>query len=243
MSLIVDINPVPWEILDLVRARILRNRAKKQRRQLEKLGELRRVMQVDRGLLAKQRWEEPSFFGEGGIHYSISIIDEDDNYGDEYGTRDINWLDWSNKTDFTFINKINDQETQIELSNATEKRFILLVPKRFQGRDPILYPSKWPNLANDANGGPVGVQLDVTRYDFGSPIARPSDYFTLIEQATGLSWADIKSVVILVDSSGSMFRTGVALDLDAFQAKITELNIPFAEYLAFNENWIYPHNQ
>jgi hypothetical protein len=60
MSLIVDINPVPWEILDLVRARILRNRAKKQRRK-EKSGELRRMMQVDNGILAKQRWEEPSF--------------------------------------------------------------------------------------------------------------------------------------------------------------------------------------
>ena len=61
MSLIVDINPVPWEILDLVRARILKNRAKKQKRQPEKPGELRRVMQVDNGILAKQRWEEPSF--------------------------------------------------------------------------------------------------------------------------------------------------------------------------------------
>ena len=61
MSLIVDINPVPWEILDLVRARILKNRAKKQKRQPEKGKELRRVMQVDNGILAKQRWEEPSF--------------------------------------------------------------------------------------------------------------------------------------------------------------------------------------
>jgi hypothetical protein len=65
MSLIVDINPVPWEILDLVKARILKNRANRQKRQPEKPGELRRVMQVDNGLLARQRWEEPSFiFGE-----------------------------------------------------------------------------------------------------------------------------------------------------------------------------------
>jgi hypothetical protein len=61
MSLIVDINPVPWDILELVKARILRNRAKKQRRQLENRKELRRVMRVDNGLLAKQRKDEPSF--------------------------------------------------------------------------------------------------------------------------------------------------------------------------------------
>ena len=35
MSLIVDINPVPWEILEQVKARILKNRAKKQKRQPE----------------------------------------------------------------------------------------------------------------------------------------------------------------------------------------------------------------
>jgi hypothetical protein len=63
MSLIVDINPVPWEILDLVKARILKNRANRQKRQPEKPGELRRVMWVDNGILAKQRWEEPSFIG------------------------------------------------------------------------------------------------------------------------------------------------------------------------------------
>jgi hypothetical protein len=63
MSLIVDINPVPWEILDLVRARILKNRANRQKRQPEKGKDLRRVMRVDNGILAKQRWEEPSFIG------------------------------------------------------------------------------------------------------------------------------------------------------------------------------------
>jgi hypothetical protein len=69
MSLIVDINPVPWEILDLVKARILKNRANRQKRQPEKPGELRRVMQVDNGLLAKQRWEEPSFIFGGDFPF------------------------------------------------------------------------------------------------------------------------------------------------------------------------------
>jgi hypothetical protein len=241
MSLIVDINPVPWEILDLVRARILRNRAKKQKRQPEKGKELRWVMQVDNGILAKQRWEEPGFISGGGVHYSISIIDEDDGYSTLYGTRDINWLDWSNKTNFTFINEINNQETQIELLNATEKRFILVIPRR--SNTLFSYPSEWPYLANDATGSPVGVQFDVARYDFDNGIIRPSNYFTLIEQATGLSWADIESVEILVDSSGSMYRTDVAPDLDVLRAKLTELNIPFAEYQNYTENWIYQHNQ
>jgi hypothetical protein len=242
MSLIVDINPVPWEILDLVRARILRNRAEKQKRKekSEEGSRLRPVTPVDSGLLAKQRWEEPSFIGGGGVHYSISIIDEDDGYGTQYA-RDIDWLDWSNKTNFTFINEINNQETQIKLLSATEKRFILIVPRPLY--DVFSYPSEWPNLANDATGSPVGVRFDVARYDNDNGIVRPSNYFTLIEQATGLSWADIESVEISVDNSGSMSRTTVAPDLDALRAKLTELNIPFAEYQNLIENWIYQHNQ
>jgi hypothetical protein len=241
MSLIVDINPVPWEILDLVKARILKNRAKKQKRQPEKGKELRRVMQVDNGILAKQRWEEPSFISGEGVHYSISIIDEDDGYSTLYGTRDINWLDWSNKTNFTFINEINNQETQIKLLNATEKRFILMIPR--QSNTLFSYPSAWPNLANDATGSPVGFQFDVARYDSDNGIIRPSNYFTLIEQVTGLSWADIESVEISVDSSSSMYRDAVAPDLDVLRAKLTELDIPFAEYQNVAENWIYQHIQ
>jgi hypothetical protein len=71
MSLIVDINPVPWDILELVKARILKNRAKKQGRKPEKPGELRRVMQVDKGLLAKQRKEEPSFILSENVPFII----------------------------------------------------------------------------------------------------------------------------------------------------------------------------
>jgi hypothetical protein len=80
MSLIVDINPVPWEILDLVRARILKNRAKKQKRQPEKPEELRRVMQVDNGILAKQRWEEPSFIGGDRIPFFAVVIHSEFTY-------------------------------------------------------------------------------------------------------------------------------------------------------------------
>ena len=71
MSLIVDINPVPWEILEQVKARLLKNRAKKQKRQPEKGKDLRRVMQVDNGILAKQRWEEPSFIADNDVPFVI----------------------------------------------------------------------------------------------------------------------------------------------------------------------------
>lgn len=71
MSLIVDINPVPWEILEQVKARLLRNRANRQKRQPDKGKDLRRVMQVDNGILAKQRWEEPSFIGGGADGYIV----------------------------------------------------------------------------------------------------------------------------------------------------------------------------
>jgi hypothetical protein len=74
MSLIVDINPVPWEILDLVRARILKNRANRQKRQPEKGKDLRRPMQVDNGILAKQRWEEPSFIGGPDRVFAIGFF-------------------------------------------------------------------------------------------------------------------------------------------------------------------------
>lgn len=76
MSLIVDINPVPWEILDRVKARLLRNRTKKSKQQAKKPEALRRVMPVDDGILAKQRWEEPSFIftGEDRIPYIVIVV-------------------------------------------------------------------------------------------------------------------------------------------------------------------------
>jgi hypothetical protein len=94
MSLIVDINPVPWEILDLVKARILKNRANRQKRQPEKPGELRRVMQVDNGLLAKQRWEEPSFIFGGDFPFLYILKDS-------RGVGGVN-------STFAFTLKIND---------------------------------------------------------------------------------------------------------------------------------------
>ena len=240
MSLIVDINPVPWEILEQVKARLLKNRAKKQKRQPEKGKELRRVMQVDNGILAKQRWEEPSFIAAGGLHYSIAICDEDDNSSQAINDRD--WLAWSDKTEFTFVTD-NGEEKTIELSSTAEKRFILLIPKRNDFFGISYYPTQWPTLAGDANTDTVGFSFYVARYDGpeNNGIEKPSNYFALIEQATGLPWSQVESVVITVDGSGSMTTASVAPDLDTFRAKLTELGIPFEAFGA-GEDWIRPHH-
>jgi hypothetical protein len=100
MSLIVDINPVPWEILEQVKARLLKNRAKKQRRQPEKSKELRRVMQVDNGILAKQRWEEPSFIGGGDTPY-IAIVT-----GGHFGRRYVRLIYVSTNESYVLFNDI-----------------------------------------------------------------------------------------------------------------------------------------
>jgi hypothetical protein len=62
MSLIVDINPVPWKILDLVKARILKNRAKKAKKGLDWSKEtLRREMALTPAPLISRKRDEPSF--------------------------------------------------------------------------------------------------------------------------------------------------------------------------------------
>jgi len=65
MSLIVDINPVPWKILELVKARILKNRAKKENKGLDWSREsLKREMALQPmkpGPLLSKRRDEPSF--------------------------------------------------------------------------------------------------------------------------------------------------------------------------------------
>jgi hypothetical protein len=61
MSLIVDINPVPWKILDLVRARILKNRAKKAKKGTDwSKDRLKREMSLQSAPLLSRRKDEPS---------------------------------------------------------------------------------------------------------------------------------------------------------------------------------------
>jgi len=76
MSLIVNINPVPWKILALVRARILKNRAKQAKERSDWTKEtIKRVSSLQVGPLSKKRKEEPSFVLASKMHYSFSIID------------------------------------------------------------------------------------------------------------------------------------------------------------------------
>jgi hypothetical protein len=81
MSLIVDINPVPWKILDLVKARILKNRTKKAKKGLDWSKEtLRREMALSPAPLISRRRDEPSFVPSGRVHYSITVLDENVDY-------------------------------------------------------------------------------------------------------------------------------------------------------------------
>jgi len=244
MSLIVDINPVPWKILDLVRARIIKNRAKKSKKGMDWSGEaLTREMSVQPGLLTKKRKDEPSFTLSESMHYSISIIDEDNDYI-SLATSNLQWQQWSNKNTFKFINKNNNLPYEYEAQARDGKRFILIIPEStFYPSKIQFYPSTWPNLA-DPEGEPVGVSFSVARYDEVSAIQPPSDYFRLIEEATNVPWSDVASVYVSLDNSGSMGRGSVAPDLDLFLNKLKDLNIAFSENRMPNSNteqWIYPH--
>jgi len=81
MSLIVDVNPVPWKILDLVRARILKNRAKKKKvDQGFSATAIRREINAQQGLLAKRRMEEPSFLIQDQGRYGVGWLHIGENY-------------------------------------------------------------------------------------------------------------------------------------------------------------------
>ena len=236
MSLIIDIDPVPWKILDLVKARILKNRAKKAKKGTDWSKEtLKREMSLQPGPLSRRKKDEPSFIYSSSIHYSISIIDEDDNYS--YTKSNLDWENWSRKQTFAFINPYDFQAQEFE---PEDKRFVLIIPRRTDGTSIVFYPNAWPTLSG--SGESVGVSFYVARYDSENTIQAPSDYFELIKTATGISWDSVKSVKIAVDASGSMVRDTVAPDLNLFLSKLQALEIPFNEtYMHQPENWIYSH--
>lgn len=76
MSLIIDINPVPWKILDLVRARILKNRAKKAKKGVDWSKEtMKREMSLQPGPLSRRKRDEPSFIPSGRfVTYTIEGV-------------------------------------------------------------------------------------------------------------------------------------------------------------------------
>lgn len=83
MSLIVDINQVPWKILELVKARILKNRAKKKKvDQGFSASAIRREINAQEGLLAKRRLEEPSFLIQDQGKYGVGWLHIGQNYTD-----------------------------------------------------------------------------------------------------------------------------------------------------------------
>jgi hypothetical protein len=150
---------------------------------------------------------------------------------------DRDWQNWSEKTVFEY-------ESQNELgkvSNSNGKRFILLVPQKKDTPGIQAYPSQWPNLAGDVNS-PVGVMIKVARQaQVESTITGSSDYFSLIEAATNVPWADVESVFI---SEGT---TASYTDMQKFKEKLTELSIPFAStdmgsVQDDTESWVYSHS-
>lgn len=81
MSLIVDINPVPWKILDLVRARILKNRATKAKKGTDWSKEtLKREMSLQPGPLSRRKKDEPSFVSPQGVDVGVGWLHIAQNY-------------------------------------------------------------------------------------------------------------------------------------------------------------------
>jgi hypothetical protein len=81
MSLIVDINPVPWKILDLVRARILKNRATKAKKGTDWSKEtLKRETSLRPGPLLRRKKDEPSFVTPQGVDVGVGWLHIAQNY-------------------------------------------------------------------------------------------------------------------------------------------------------------------
>ena len=154
------------------------------------------------------------------------------------------WENWSNKTTFKFNSE--NELGEIENSGSKKnKRFILLIPKTQGSAGIQVYPTEWANLTG-SSGEPVGVAITVARQDPAeSTIIGSSDYYSLIEDATGISWSEVESVQI---SGGG---SEVLNDLSAFKAKLTEQSIPYSGSFGNaytgspfddQESWVYPHS-
>ena len=73
MSLILEVYPVPWKILDLIKARILKNRAKKAKKGLDLGEDLKQMMSLRPGPLSRRRKDEPSFINSTNIKYTLEL--------------------------------------------------------------------------------------------------------------------------------------------------------------------------
>jgi hypothetical protein len=87
MSLIVDINPVPWKILDLVRARILKNRATKAKKGMDWSKEtLRREMSLQSAPLISRRKDEPNFVSSQEAYVVVGWFANNNVTSDNYSS-------------------------------------------------------------------------------------------------------------------------------------------------------------
>ena len=103
MSLIIDINPVPWKILDLVRARILKNRAKKAKKATDWSKEtLKREMSLQPGPLSRRKRDEPSFLTAGAVDVGIGWFHIGRNYN-VTDTFEVSNSGWSNGNPYLYF--------------------------------------------------------------------------------------------------------------------------------------------
>jgi hypothetical protein len=76
MSLIVKINPVPWKILELVKARILKNRAKQKKQGIDwSKDQMKQAMSLPPQPLLKRKKQEPSFVPDNTMLTKYTIED------------------------------------------------------------------------------------------------------------------------------------------------------------------------
>jgi hypothetical protein len=175
--------------------------------------------------------------GRGGLVLGNPVVTTTGTYS-ELLNRD--WENWSNKTLFEY-ESINDLGAISNSGGKDNKRFILLVPRLRSSAGIQVYPTQWPRLA-DGTGETIGYTIEVaTLPEAESVVTGPSDYFNLIESATGISWNKVESVCIVGGGAGVFSNS-----LSAFMQKLTEFNVPFST--SYNGNifgdevsWVYPH--
>ena len=96
MSLILDVYPVPWKILERVKARILKNRAKKTKKAVD-WSDVKREMSLQPGPLSRRRRDEPSFVLGGQVDVGVGWLHIGQNYSVLENTQNYDPT-WSNGT-------------------------------------------------------------------------------------------------------------------------------------------------
>jgi hypothetical protein len=178
--------------------------------------------------------------GRGGFFLGNPVVTATGTYS---ALLNRDWENWSDKDTFSF-NSQNGLGEVVNAGSIENKRFILLIPKIQGSADIQVYPAEWPNLAGSSSV-PVGFAITVARQDPFSTVAGPSDYYSLIEAATGIPWSEVESVQV----GGGVFAA--LSDELSFLAKLTEESIPYSRSFGNTytgnpfddqESWVYPHS-